>query len=831
MIRPTTLVVFALFAPSLAFAQAEPEVSYNRDIRPILAKHCWACHGPDQDARQADLRLDSFESATAVREDRAAIQAHAPENSELMHRIMSRDAGEVMPPPEAGATLTGTQIELLRKWIAAGANFESHWAFVPPVRPSLPPVTQTDWVRHPIDQFVLAKIEKARLSPAPDADRAALLRRAYLDLIGLPPSPAEVAAFLESKDDQSYERIVDRLLTRHEFGEKWGRAWLDLARYSDTNGYEKDRSRSIWPFRDWVIQAINADMPFDQFTVHQLAGDMLAPDDLPAKIATGFHRNTMLNEEGGIDPLEFRFYAMNDRVATTGLVWLGLTTGCAQCHTHKFDPITHFEYYEFMALLNNADEPDQEVVAPSLQADRERIENEIVSKTNSLSEQFPIAGEAGKELSSDQQPSAERKALSREAFQSKFNLWAEQQRALTADWKVIVPAQMTTNSPRLEALQDGSLYSTGDITKRDVFELTLTKETLGDEPITSLRLEALPDPRLPAGGPGRCYYEGRRGDFFLSEVSLRDGERSIKIREGSHSYGKNGLGSGSAEAKNVFDNDGSTGWSTAEREAEAHQLVLVLAEPLRVENSLKIEMLFERHYATSLGRFRWSISTTEKTPVAQDMPASIQATLVNEPANWTVAERQQLERYFALTCEELKAARQEIEQLKKAMPTAPTTLVMQERSADNPRATHRHHRGEYLSPREDVVGAIPRIFRELSAKPPTNRLELAHWLASSENPLVGRVIVNRVWQSLFGDGLVRSQGDFGMQCSPPTHPQLLDWLAVDWIESGWSMKLDLPPKLGLLADAARTRSGECTLGPIPTPASGRRGTARRDASD
>ncbi len=781
MFRPAVFTVFALFYAVSAIAQ--PAVSFNRDIRPILAKHCWACHGPDQDARQADLRLDSFAAATEVRDDHAAIRAKDPDHSELMLRVLSKDEDSVMPPREGGTPLTLSQIELLRQWIAAGAEYEEHWAFVPPKRAPLLQVKNTEWVRHPIDHFVLAKIEAAKLTPSPPADRATWLRRVYLDLIGIPPSPTEVTLFVDSRDAQCFERVVDSLLARSEFGEKWGRAWLDLARYSDTNGYEKDRTRSIWPYRDWVINAINADMPFDQLTIQQVAGDMLAPSDLQAKIATGFHRNTMLNEEGGIDPLEFRFYAMNDRVATTGLVWMGLTTGCAQCHTHKFDPITHTEYYQFMALLNNADEPDQEVLSPTLDAERKRIESEIESKANLLPTQFPFEGFSSSELTPE-----DRTKKSRLAFQSKFAAWTEQLRSVAVNWKVAIPSKMKTNLPRLEVLEDGSLYSTGDITKRDLFELTLTKESLGDQPITALRLEALPDSRLPAGGPGRCYYEGRRGDFFLSEVRLRDGDRTIKIREGSNSYGKNGLGSGSAEAKNVFDGDGSTGWSTAQREGEAHQLVLVLDEPLQVTESLTIEMLFERHYATSLGRFRWSVCSSDKKATAQDLSAALQTALAKEPSQWSDTERQQLEHHFALACDELKDARKDIDQLRKSKPAPPATLIMQERSADNPRPTHRHHRGEYLSPRDEVTGGLPEIFRKLTAKPPTNRLELARWLASNDNPLVGRVIVNRAWQSLFGEGLARSQGDFGMQSSPPTHPELLDWLAVDWMESGWSTK-------------------------------------------
>ena len=767
-----------LFQSAIACAQTEVGISFNRDIRPILAKHCWACHGPDEESRQADLRLDDFQSATSD-----AIVVNEPDKSELIHRVLSRDADEVMPPPESGPPLTATQVELLRKWIASGAKFETHWAFVPPTRPSLPQVKQAAWPKHPIDYFVLAKLEAAGMRPSPAAETTALLRRVYIDLIGLPPSPDEVTDFLASNPADRYERMVDALLARPEFGEKWGRAWLDLARYSDTNGYEKDRPRSIWPYRDWVINAVNQDMPFDQFTVHQIAGDMLEPKDLQAKIATGFHRNTMLNEEGGIDPLEFRFYAMNDRVATTGLVWMGLTTGCAQCHTHKFDPITHTEYYQFMALLNNADEPDQEVISPALEADRQRIESELDVKVSQLAAQFPFENSTTSDLTPDA-----RASQGRQAFESKFNAWADQKRTAAVDWKLAIPSSMKTNSPKLEPLEDGSIFSSGDITKRDLFELTFTKESLGEQPITALRLEALPDSRLPASGPGRCYYEGRRGDFFLSEVTLRDGERTIKLREGSNSYGKNGLGSGSAEAKNVFDGDGSTGWSTAQREGEAHQLVLVLEEPLRITDSLKLEMLFERHYAASLGRFRWSVCSADKPPTAQDMPAALQSALVKPASEWTASERSQLERHFALTCDELKEARKDIDQLRKRLPAAPTTLVLQERAADNPRLTHRHHRGEYLSPREEVTAAIPAVFRQLTAKPPTNRLELARWLASRDNPLVGRVVVNRVWESLFGAGLVRSQGDFGMQAGPPTHPELLDWIAIDWMESGWSMK-------------------------------------------
>ena len=324
----------------LASSGGAQELSYNRDIRPILSKNCFACHGPDKAARKAKMRLDVPGKA---------------ETAPITERITSKDRREVMPPPNSGKSLTPAQIELLEAWASSGAAYEKHWAFDRPIRPRLPAGTA---VPHPIDRFVRARLVAEGLEPSPPADRATLARRVHLDLLGLPPTPAEADAFVDDQRPDAYEKLVDRLLDSPRYGERWARRWLDLARYADTNGYEKDRNRTIWPYRDWVIRALNADMRFDQFTIEQLAGDML-PNATPSqRIATGFHRNTMLNEEGGIDPVEFRFHSMTDRVATTGTVFLGLTMGCAQCHTHKFDPITHGDYYEFMAFLNNADEPD-----------------------------------------------------------------------------------------------------------------------------------------------------------------------------------------------------------------------------------------------------------------------------------------------------------------------------------------------------------------------------------------------------------------------------------------------------------------------------------------
>ncbi len=760
---PTTIALF--FGVSVSVLHGAEPPSFNADVRPLLAAKCFACHGPDEESREADLRLDLREQAV----ESGAITPQKPEDSELVSRIESDDEFLQMPPPDSGKSLTAEERDILRRWIASGAKYEQHWAFVPPTRPDVPTIDDSEsrgWSRNAIDRFVLKRMRAKGLSPSPEADRYTLVRRVYLDLIGLPPSPAEADAFVNDDDPRAYSRLVDRLLASPRYGEHWARPWLDLARYADTNGYEKDRPRSVWPYRDWVINALNADMPFDQFTIEQLAGDMLPDATTDQRIATGFHRQTMLNEEGGIDPLEFRFYAMVDRVATTGTVWLGLTLGCAQCHTHKYDRITHTDYYRFMALLDNADEPDLAVPVPKIVEQRKTIQDRIATLEAKLPEQFPSE-----------------KIELRQALET----WIEQQRQTVANWTVLEPTSMQTNLPKLELQNDGSILSTGDITKRDVFQLEFSLAEF-DQPITALRLEALPDERLPAGGPGRAYYEGRQGDFFLSEVTAQADGQPLEFASASHSYGKISVGSGSADAANVIDGEGSTGWSTSGGEGQPHQLVLVLKKPLSSAGTIEVELLFERHFAASLGRFRISATTDSQGMKAKTLPVEIEDILAGDPDSWSDGQRSQLRQQFLRETPLLADARKPIDAFRKQIPDLPTTLVMQERFAGNPRLTHRHHRGEYLSPREEVSPGIPGIFATDSVDQPADRLALAEWLVSEENPLSARVMVNRDWREFFGAGLIRTNGDFGTQSDPPTHPQLLDWLAREFVEGGWSRK-------------------------------------------
>ena len=764
-------VTLALLGSFRHVACADESVGYNRTIRPLLAAKCLACHGPDEEERKAELRLDVRESAI----DSGAIVPGNPAESELLRRIFSEDPDEQMPPTDSGEVLTAEQREQFRRWISEGAKYERHWAFVPPKRPAIPTISDPQWARNDIDRFVLARLDAADLSPAAEADRYALVRRVYLDLIGLPPTPDEADAFVNDSDPKAYDNLVDRLLKSDHYGERWARLWLDLARYSDTNGYEKDRPRTMWPYRDWVIKALNDDMLFDQFTIEQLAGEMLPNATIDQRIATGFHRNTMLNEEGGIDPLEYRFYAMVDRVATTGAVWMGLTTGCAQCHTHKYDPISHTDYYGLMGLLNNADEPDLLIPDEATRTQQQEIESQIAELEARLPGQFPPT--------EGDEPVEARRAQNLEKH---FGDWLKDQQAAAVNWSVARPTTMKTNLPRLELLDDGSILSTGDITKRDVFTLTFDLTSIAS-PVTALRLEALPDERLPSGGPGRCYYEGRKGDFFLSEVDATIGDEVVEIASASHSYGKISIGSGSGDATNVLDNDGSTGWSTSGREGQASQLVLNFAKPLEPAGTLTVTLLFERHFAASLGRFRFA-TTDKEAAMATEAPVQLEALLIRKAASWNEQEAAAVRSYFLRVTPLLADARKPIDQLRDKLPAAPIAMVMLERPADNPRPTHRHHRGEYLSPKEAVEPTIPEVFASLTENPPKNRLEFAQWLVSDANPLAARVTANRAWRAFFGAGLMRTSGDFGTQSDPPTHPELLDWLAMEFVDRGWSMK-------------------------------------------
>jgi hypothetical protein len=765
--RVAFAVLLAWLPARTTFAQSVPD--FNRDVRPILSRHCFKCHGPDEGQRKAGLNL--LGRAGAIKKLASgdhAVKPGNPDESTLIKRINTTGALQ-MPPVAENKPLTSAQKTILRQWITSGAKYEDHWAFVVPKQKSPPNVKLASWPRNPIDNFILAKLEAAGLKPSPEASRATLIRRVSLDLIGLPPTPEEVNAFINDKSPNAYERVVDRLLANPHYGERWARKWLDLARYADTNGFEKDRTRSVWPYRDWVINALNADMPFDQFTIEQIAGDMLPGATLNQRIATGFHRNTMLNEEGGIDPLEYRFYNMVDRTNVTGTVWLGLTVGCAQCHTHKFDPLPHRDYYRLMAFQDNTEEPEVEVPTESLLAARKKVEQQVAERQSQLASKFPAANGLSPEVN----------------LTKRLAEWTGQQEAKAVHWQVVRPAKATSNLPLLTIEADNAIFVSGDQSKRDVYTLEFKGLPAG---VTAIRLEVLPDDRLPKHGPGRTYYEGPFGDFFLSEFTVTSNGAKQKIAKATQSS--------DGAASLMIDGDPQSGWTINGGQGKAHTAVLNLAQPLP-SGDVKMELLFERYHAANLGKFRMSVTTDQK-PAEAGPPPAVESIFLKPAGDRTPDELTKVRAQFLAVAPELGKEREEIAKLAATAPAIPTAFVFEERPASNPRATFRHNRGEWLQPKEKVNAGILAVLPPLPAGAKPDRLNFAKWLVSPTNPLVGRVTVNRQWQAFFGRGIVRTLEDFGYQGSSPSHPELLDWLAVAFTTkngdqtrqsaSAWSMK-------------------------------------------
>jgi hypothetical protein len=762
-----------------AGASPHAEVDFNRDVRPILAQHCFKCHGMDEHGRKGGLRLDVRENALGKgKSGNVAIVAGDAARSELVKRIDSSDEDEVMPPPHTKSVLPDSAKAVLKAWIAAGAQYQEHWAYLPLKTPQIPPSpssrSETADQAHPIDAFIRSNLGKHGVQFSPEADKHTLVRRVYIDLIGIPPTPAEADAFVNDNAPEAYGALVDRLLASQHYGERWARRWLDLARYADTNGYEKDRPRNIWPYRDWVIRALNQDVPFDEFSIKQLAGDMLpepTPDDL---IATGFHRNTMLNEEGGIDPLEYRYYAMTDRVSVTGTTWLGLTLNCCQCHTHKYDPIQHRDYFGVMALLNNAEEPAYHIETVELAAQRAAHAQKIERLAAELPAKFP-GGE--------------------QAMRNRLLEWISNTKQSILNWTILKPSAIQTNLAHLEVQPNGFILGSGDVTKSDSYELTC-KAPIKDARV--LRIEVASHPSLPNDGPGMTYYEGPIGGFFLSEIAAFRGGNRVAIASAAATNDvweeqaavtqkpkKNTPASSKSKNNAVYTLDGemSSGWQVLGGENVRHAAVFYFEEPVDLTDGLQIRMLFEKHFACSLGHFRLSVSSNANAqPEAYPEPVEELLKKEADPANRILVE------YFLENAREMREAAAPLVAAKKSMPKGQATLVMRERAANSPRQTHLHHRGEYLQPKELVAPAVPAFLPQFPKNAPANRLTFARWLFSPENPLTARVTVNRHWQAFFGRGLVQSLEDFGYQSEPPSNPELLDWLASEFVRRNWSVK-------------------------------------------
>ncbi len=744
------------------------------------------CHAGGQP--QAQLRLDSLGGALQGSASGKVIVPGDSKNSKLVRRLTGEDKPAM---PFGGAALPAAKIALIRSWIdhltplevaaAAGAP-KKHWAYVKPVHYDPPKVKNAAWVRNPIDNFVLARLEKEGLRPSPEASRETLIRRLSLDLIGLPPTPQEVDAFLADSSPDAYEKVVDRLLASPHFGERWARPWLDLARYADSQGYEKDELRVAWKYRDWVIQALNQDMSFRDFTIDQIAGDMLpnpTPDQL---IATGFHRNTMLNQEGGVDHMEYYWYELVDRVNTTASVWLGTTLACAQCHNHKFDPFTQKDYYRMLAFFDNSEfkdldlgqgegwvqEPEIELPTPEQESKAKEIRAEIARLKRTLDTPTP-------ELEKAQED------------------WERQTIAAEKDWNILRPIKVeSAGGATLTVLDDGSVLASGANPQADTYTLTAKIEGKG---ITGLRLEAIGDPSLPHGGPGR----DEEGNFFLSSVELGAAPSDqpqagvpIKFKEAVADESRRGY-----EIKFMLTQEGGLrGWAIESFDDPAparRQAILIPEKPFGFDQGtlVTIRLKHEMRFASrNLGRFRLSVTSLENPRTAVEVPAKLSMVLSIPPAQRTEEQKQSLAAAYRAFAPSLKPARDRIAELEKSLKQIGivTAGILRERPGYDRPSTFIRMRGSFMSKSDQVYAGVPEALNPLPEDAMPNRLGLAKWLVSDDNPLTARVTVNHFWEQLFGRGIVETSEDFGTQGQPPTHPELLDWLATEFMQRGWSMK-------------------------------------------
>jgi hypothetical protein len=753
MARPLVALLAAttvLAGPGVPVVLGQAAVDFQRDIRPLLSGRCFKCHGPS--AHKGKLRLDQRDWATK----RQAIVPGKPEASELVRRVLAGDK-ERMPPTEAGDRLKPEQVALLKEWIKQGAEFAPHWALVQPKRPLLPVVKDEAWPRNPIDHFILADLEKKGFRPSEEADRPTLVRRLSLDLLGLLPSPKEVADFVQDACPDAHERLVDRLLASPHYGERQARHWLDLARYADSNGYTIDGKRSIWPWRDWVIAAFNRNMPFDQFTLEQLAGDLLPGATKEQLIATGFHRNTSFNEEGGTNPEQFRVERTVDRTNTTGTTWLGLTIGCAQCHDHKYDPISQKEYYQIYAFFNSTEEPKLSLPNPE--------------QAKKLHELQAALAQAKKE------PAPRPKSP-----QELEKLVAALEKETNGGWRIIYPkAVMSEQGATFAALEDRSVLAGGKVGPSDTYVVQAVAPETGI--LTAVRLEALTHPSLPHKGPGRA----SNGNFVLSQIAFETDGVPHPFRKAVADYSQAGY-----DVSDAIRGDPNKGWAVNAGDPKQfnvdRQAIFYLKKPheVREGQAFVFTLRFSQVPSSySLGRFRLAI--TFASPRFLELPLAAQQIVLTDRRQRGPADMDRLQKALAhnnVLSERVALLRKEIQALESQVDS---TLIL--RATARPRPTHLLKRGDFLAPGEAVEPGTLAVLPSLGATGRlAGRIDLARWLVAPENPLTARVVVNRMWQQYFGKGLVETENDFGTQGSLPTHPELLDWLATEIHRHGWGLK-------------------------------------------
>lgn len=769
------------------------DLQFNRDIRPILSEHCFECHGPDANKRQAELRLDLRASAI----ESAIIPGDA--DSDLIQRILTDDPDSIMPPPDAKKPLSEKQVAALKQWVSQGAAYQKHWSLMPIERPAVPGLHE-----NAIDGFIQAALPTAGLSPAPLADRRALIRRVSLDLIGLPPTPAEIDAFLADNKPGAYSRVVDRLLASRHYGEHMALPWLEAARYADTSGYQADWERFMWPWRNWVIDAFNANMPFDQFTIEQLAGDMLPNPTRSQILATGFNRNHRINDEGGVIAAEYAVEYVVDRVDTTSTVWLGLTMGCCRCHDHKYDPLPQQDFYNMFALFNNVPEKGKDgrlgYSLPILDYPNPSVESKIQQLQQSLAASNAALVKAARKARTEY--TAWKGELKNSLSEASKPQWS----AMTfANLKGLAGVSLTKQT-------DGSVLASGANPAKPRYTATVNaksiRQQLNSQPLTGIRLEALTDD----SHAGKSLARSSNGNFVLTELTItvvRGKKKTpVKIRSAIADYSQPNFGIAGA-----IDGNAKTGWAVdGGTKREQRTAVLILDQPLTLQanDRLQIQMRHDSQFGQhAIGRFR--LSATSATSPSLDgqvtlPPLVLAAVESDQPAD---DQLNALNKYFREThprFAKLRGSRAKVQKQIDGVKAKQFVKVMVMGEMKTPRETFVLNRGEYDQPdkQRPATPNIPTVFGKLPDGYKANRLGFAKWLVSQDNPLTARVTVNRFWQAYFGRGLVPTVEDFGSQGIQPTHPELLDWLASEFRDSGWDIKAF--QKLIVMSDTYRQSS-------------------------
>jgi hypothetical protein len=838
MTRVATLLALLTLGsvPGGAQDQAKDKVDFNRDIRPILANNCLLCHGPDHKVRKGDLRLDTREGAVAVHDGTAAVVPGKPEKSELLKRVQPADPDDLMPPAKSGKKLTPDQIGLLRRWIAQGAPYAKHWAFLKPEHPPAPAVKDASWPRTDIDRFILARLEQEGLKPSPEADRYALVRRLSLDLTGLPPTIEETDAFVNDPDPAALEKLVDRLLASPAYGERWGRVWLDLARYADSQGYAEDRPRVIWAYRDWVIKALNANMPFDQFTIEQLAGDLL-PNPTESQLqATGFHRNTLTNTEGGTDDEEFRNYAIVDRVNTTMAVWMGLTFNCAQCHDHKFDPFSQEEFFRLFAFFNQSEDNDQPDDRPFLsifteeqKKQRKGWEDELAALQATLDRDTPALEESRKKWEA---------ALAQPVAWRPLQGGEDDTVALTGTSTCL---KVDTDLPSIAAIR---IEAPGVAISHAALTL------------------AAPDAKAPEARIVRIQLPGKQRFLHLAEVQVYSGGQNLavkgKAKQSSTDFGgdarraidgntdgdynKNSVSHTKAEDNPWWEvdlgkavtidrvviwnrTDGGEGILSRMKDYKVSLLdaahkpvedrrsdgfpnpkaevafdgvreyllkaaggVYLPEKPVPVGKGATLQLRLEH---AGPGKIHPQASDDLRARGAAEIPADVTAILKKQEGARSKDETARLAAYHRSIAPELASSRDRVAALKKqleGLKAAITSPIMRELPENRRRKTQIQIRGNFLVKGKEVTAGVPAALHPYPENEPMNRLGLARWLVHPDNPLVSRIVANRTWEQLFGTGLVSTSEDWGVRGDLPSHPELLDWLATELVAGKWDLK-------------------------------------------